>query len=128
MAGQGDQGDVMAVVVMHAVASMDGYIADTHDDVGPLFEWYFNGDVEIVDGGPFKVSKASGDYVRPMWQSIGGRRSSDDICSISPTAGRAGHRPANTWWWYPIERSRPGGHPERRAHSSVAWPPPFPRA
>ena len=49
----------MAVVVMHAVVSMDGYIADTDDEVGPLFEWYFNGDVEIVDGGPFKVSKAS---------------------------------------------------------------------
>jgi hypothetical protein len=60
----------MAVVVMHAVASMDGYIADTDDEVGPLFEWYFNGDVEIVAGGPFKVSKASADYVRSRWQSI----------------------------------------------------------
>ena len=56
----------MSVVVMHAVASTDGYIADNHDDLGPLFEWYFNGDVEILDGGPFKVSKASADYVRPM--------------------------------------------------------------
>ena len=54
----------MSVVVMHAVASTDGYIADNHDDLGPLFEWYFNGDVEILDGGPFKVSKASADYVR----------------------------------------------------------------
>jgi dihydrofolate reductase len=34
--------------------------------VGPLFEWYFNGDGDTVDGGPFKVSKASADYVRPM--------------------------------------------------------------
>jgi hypothetical protein len=33
----------MAVEVMHAVASMDGYIADAADEVGPLFEWYFNG-------------------------------------------------------------------------------------
>jgi hypothetical protein len=29
------EGDVTAVVVMHAVASMDGYIADTDEDVGP---------------------------------------------------------------------------------------------
>jgi hypothetical protein len=46
----------MATVVIHAVVSVDGYIADDHDDVGPLFEWYFNGDFDLVDGGPFKVS------------------------------------------------------------------------
>jgi hypothetical protein len=36
--------------VIHAVASVDGFVADAGDDVGPLFEWYFNGDAEIVDG------------------------------------------------------------------------------
>jgi dihydrofolate reductase len=60
----------MATVMMHAVASVDGYIADDHDEVGPLFDWYFNGDCEIVEGGPFKVSAASAEYVRSMWQSI----------------------------------------------------------
>jgi hypothetical protein len=30
------KGDVMAVVVMHTVASMGGYIADAADEVGPL--------------------------------------------------------------------------------------------
>ena len=29
---------------LHAVASLDGYIADQRDDVGPLHDWYFNGD------------------------------------------------------------------------------------
>jgi hypothetical protein len=29
------KGDVMAVVVMHTVASMDGYIADAADEVEP---------------------------------------------------------------------------------------------
>ena len=56
---------------MHAVVSVDGFIADAEDNVGPLFEWYFNGDAEIVDGGPFKVSRNSVRYVRPMWQRIG---------------------------------------------------------
>ena len=56
---------------MHAVVSVDGFIADAEDNVGPLFEWYFNGDAEIVDGGPFKVSRDSVRYVRPMWQRIG---------------------------------------------------------
>ena len=61
----------MSTVVMHNVVSVDGYIADDSDDVGPLFEWYFNGDAELADGGPFKVSRASAGYVRPMWDSIG---------------------------------------------------------
>ena len=36
---------------MHAVVSVDGFIADAEDNVGPLFEWYFNGDAEIVKVG-----------------------------------------------------------------------------
>ena len=54
---------------MHAVVSVDGFIADAEDNVGPLFEWYFNGDAEIVDGGPFKVSRDSVRYVRPVWHT-----------------------------------------------------------
>jgi dihydrofolate reductase len=61
----------VGTVVMHAVVSVDGYVADEHDDVGPLFEWYFNGDSDIVDGGPFKVSQVSSGYVRPMCEGIG---------------------------------------------------------
>lgn len=53
------EGDVMSTVVMHNVVSVDGYIAGDNDDVGPLFDWYFNGDAELVDGGSFKVSRAS---------------------------------------------------------------------
>jgi hypothetical protein len=51
---------------MHAVVSVDGFVADTGDDVGPLFEWYFNGDAEIVDGGPFAATDASLGYARRM--------------------------------------------------------------
>ncbi|WP_220183393.1 hypothetical protein [Sphaerisporangium album] len=29
---------------------MDGFVADEHDDVGPLHEWYFNGDTPITEG------------------------------------------------------------------------------
>ena len=61
----------MSTVFMHAVVSVDGFIADAEDDVGPLFEWYFNGDAEIVDGGPFKVTQASIRYVRPMCRWAG---------------------------------------------------------
>lgn len=66
----------MSTVVMHAVTSVDGFIADEHDEVGPLFDWYFNGDQPIVDESleqrhaPFRVSPASLAYVRSFWDSI----------------------------------------------------------
>jgi dihydrofolate reductase len=53
---------------LHAVSSLDGYIADDNDDVGPLHDWYFDGAHPILDAGaPFRISTASLDYVRGMW-------------------------------------------------------------
>lgn len=42
----------MATTYLHAVASLDAYIADERDDVGPLHDWYFNGDHPLVDEDP----------------------------------------------------------------------------
>ena len=61
----------MGAIVMHNVVSVDGYIADDNDDIGPLFEWYFNGDTVLADDGAFRVSQVSADYVRPLWEEIG---------------------------------------------------------
>ena len=50
----------MARVVMQAVASVDGYIAYPDDTVGPLFDWYGNGDTEVsarASGWTFHVSR-----------------------------------------------------------------------
>jgi dihydrofolate reductase len=96
---------------MHAVVSVDGFIADPNDEVGPLFDWYFNGDAEIVDGGPFKVSAASIGYVRGMWERIGttvmGRRLFDQ------TNGWEGVPPAGEHIVVVTHRPRPEGwHPE----------------
>ena len=59
---------------LHAVSSLDGFIADDNDDVGPLHDWYFGGDRRIVnadrpgdDNAPFRISAASVDYVSEMW-------------------------------------------------------------
>ncbi|MBE1502157.1 dihydrofolate reductase [Amycolatopsis lexingtonensis] len=62
----------MARVVVHAVVSLDGYIAYPDDSVGPLFDWYGNGDTTIRanDEWSFNVSKASADYVQPFWDAI----------------------------------------------------------
>ncbi|SFN86178.1 Dihydrofolate reductase [Actinomadura madurae] len=70
----------MGTVIMHSVTSVDGFIADEKDDVGPLHDWYFNGDTLIVEAGGydhsgagsgFRVSRASAEYVGAMWRSIG---------------------------------------------------------
>src|SRR4051812_42477620 len=63
----------MARVVMQAVVSVDGYIAYPDDTVGPLFDWYGNGDTELsagASGWTFPVSRTSADYVQPFWDAI----------------------------------------------------------
>jgi dihydrofolate reductase len=105
----------MGVVVMHAVMSVDGYIADDNDEVGPLFDWYFNGEAEIVDGGPFRVSKVSVDYVRPLWQSIGATVIGRHLFDL--TNGWEGSPPAGEHVVVVSHRPKPEGwHPEASYH------------
>jgi dihydrofolate reductase len=64
----------MGSVIASAVVSLDGFIADTGDAVGPLFDWYNNGPVEVYgtdQGRPFKVSQASADYMNATWPKVG---------------------------------------------------------
>jgi dihydrofolate reductase len=101
----------MSTVFMHAVVSVDGFIADAEDNVGPLFEWYFNGDAEIVDGGPFKVSRDSARYVRPLWQRIGTTVMGRHLFDL--TNGWEGTPPAGEHIVVVTHRPRPEGwHPE----------------
>ena len=63
----------MSTVIMNNVVSLDGFIADLHDDPGPLFDWYFNGDTELTarpSGWTFRVSQTSHDYIQPFWDEI----------------------------------------------------------
>src|ERR1700712_2968978 len=101
----------MSLGVMHAVVSVDGFIADANDEVGPLFDWYFNGDAEIVDGGPFKVSRDSLRYVRPMWERIGPTVMGRHLFDL--TNGWDGTPPAGEHIVVITHRPRPDGwHPE----------------
>jgi dihydrofolate reductase len=64
----------MAKVIASATVSLDGFIADDHDRVGPLFDWYGNGDVPFNGGDPdrvFHVSAASAAYLAETWSRIG---------------------------------------------------------
>jgi dihydrofolate reductase len=61
-------------VIAAAAVSLDGFVADLHDEVGPLFDWYENGEIELYGtdpSRPFHVSPASAEYVRPIWNNIG---------------------------------------------------------
>ena len=111
---------------MHNVVSVDGFIADDNDDVGPLHDWYFNGDTPITgdsDEGydhsgtasPFKVSRASAAYVRSMWETIGtivmGRNLFDLV------NGWEGQPPAGDHVVVVSHRAKPEGwHPEASYH------------
>jgi hypothetical protein len=67
----------MAKVITQTSMSLDGFIADPNDQVGPLFDWYSNEDVEVSGSDPsmvFHTSAASADYLRKAWSNISDRR------------------------------------------------------
>ncbi|HUC59858.1 MAG TPA: dihydrofolate reductase family protein [Streptosporangiaceae bacterium] len=73
-------------VIANAAMSLDGFIADTDDQVGPLFDWYGNGTIKVTGTDParvFSISAATASYVLPIWENIGamvvGRRLFDLI-------------------------------------------------
>jgi hypothetical protein len=61
----------MGKVVMYSTVSVDGFIADENDQVGPLFDWMSSGDVALDETGGIKVSQASYDCTRPYGDEIG---------------------------------------------------------
>jgi dihydrofolate reductase len=58
---------------MGAVVSLDGFIADDNDSVGPLFDWYGNGDVSWSYPGSdvmFRATQASVDLMRDLYADV----------------------------------------------------------
>ena len=116
----------MSTTYMHAVASLDGYIADEHDEVGRLHEWLFDGDHPIVEedhaevhGAPFRVSAATAAYVGDLWARqkvlIVGRHQFD------LTDGWEGHPPAGDHVVVVSHRPKPEGwHPEASYHFTTS--------
>src|SRR5262245_58108171 len=108
----------MAKVIMHAVASVDGFIADENDDVGPLFDWYFNGDLPTVDdaspeqGHPaFRVSRRSHEYVSAFWDDIAAICQGRHLFDL--TNGWEARPPAGEHLVVVSHRPKPDGwHPE----------------
>ena len=66
----------MSKLVAIMSMSLDGYVADLHDGVAEVFDWYFNsGEVAFDSGGAepmtFKVSAPSAGHLRDLWSELG---------------------------------------------------------
>jgi dihydrofolate reductase len=100
----------MGKTFMAAVVSLDGFIADDNDDVGPLFDWYGNGEVTWSYPGSDDVSRttqASADFMRSLYRNVAaviiGRRLFDmtNGWNGTPAAGEhvfvVTHQPPTSW-------------------------------
>ena len=109
----------MGKVVMYSSVSVDGFVADEHDQPGPLFDWLTSGDVPLDESGVVKVSQTSYDYTRPYWDQIGvtivGRHVFDMTDGWAGASGRDRPRGCRH-----AGRSRRAGTPRRRFTSSTA--------
>ena len=93
----------MGKTVMGAVVSLDGFIADDNDGVGPLFDWLANGDVTWSFPGSddeFRTTQASADFMRSHYRDAAavviGRRLFD------LTNGWNGKPAGGTSTWPPV--------------------------
>ncbi|MET0187851.1 MAG: hypothetical protein ABW212_02560, partial [Pseudonocardia sediminis] len=87
----------MGIVSTHLSMSLDGFVADHDDGVGPLFDWYSNGDVAYAMPGQHgaahtTMTRASVDFLSAAIDGLGaivaGRRLFDH------TRGWGGAHPA----------------------------------
>jgi dihydrofolate reductase len=93
-----------------AAVSLDGFIADSRDDIGPLFDWSGNGDVAWSFPGTddeFRTTQASADFMTSHYRDVAavviGRRLFDltNGWNGKPAAGEhvfvVTHEPPTDW-------------------------------
>jgi len=103
----------MATVVADMSMSLDGFVADPSDQVGPLFDLYGNGDVEVPTADPerwtFRTSEASARYLRESMEKAGGIVAGRRLFDVGGRAGIRKHP-----WGVPVfvvTHSVPDGWP-----------------
>jgi dihydrofolate reductase len=100
----------MGKTVMGAIVSLDGFMADDDDGVGPLFDWLVNGDVAWTfpgSEGALQTSQASADFMLGVYgdmaANVVGRRLFDLTNGWDgvPAAGEhvfvVTHQPPTDW-------------------------------
>jgi dihydrofolate reductase len=101
---------MMGKTIMGAVVSLDGFMADDHDGVGPLFDWLGNGVVDWSfpgSDGTVRTTQASADFMLDVYGDMAanviGRRLFDltDGWDGKPAAGEhvfvVTHSPPADW-------------------------------
>ena len=64
----------MSKVIMADAVSLDGFLATEDDQVGPLHDFYGNGDTPVTAGNHhtfFKTSAVTASYIDAQWSRIG---------------------------------------------------------
>jgi dihydrofolate reductase len=102
--------EIMGKTVMGAAVSLDGFIADDNDDVGPLFDWYGNGDVTWAFPGAdeeCRTTRATAEFMQSQYRDLAvvviGRRVFDmtNGWNGKPAAGEhvfvVTHHPPTDW-------------------------------
>src|SRR3954453_20986063 len=119
----------MGKAILFAAVSLDGFVADEHDQVGPLFDWYDNGDVAGTfsdEERVFHTTAATAEFLQEMAPRMAtmvcGRRLFDltNGWGGRPPNGEhvfvVTHRPPTDWPWagagggggaFPLRRQRP---------------------
>lgn len=73
----------MGIISTEFTISLDGFVAGPNDDISHIFGWYTSGDTDLsIEGAPpFKVSRASAEFLQENWSQAGaivtGRRDFD---------------------------------------------------
>jgi dihydrofolate reductase len=80
-----------------AAVSLDGFMADEQDGIGPLFDWLGNGDVtwtlSNAGDGESRSTQASADFMREQYANVAcvvmGRRLFDVDVALGQIGGQA---------------------------------------
>lgn len=68
----------MSKLIADMSMSLDGRVATPDDDISRVTRWFFDGDVEVAPGAPFRTSEESARLLREAFETvgaiIGGRR------------------------------------------------------
>src|SRR5262245_2480083 len=105
--------DAMAQVLADMSMSLDGFVADPSDEVGPLFDWYGNGDIEVRTADPdrwtFRTSEPSARHLRESIEAAGAIVAGRRLFDVGGWAGISKHP-----WGVPVfvvTHSVPDGWP-----------------
>jgi dihydrofolate reductase len=61
----------MSKLIADMSMSLDGKVATPDDDISPLVRWFFDGDVEVAPGAPFRTSEGSAKLLREAFETVG---------------------------------------------------------